>query len=233
MTHPSAAPARRRSPLGAPRGRAVPASAGRLATLLVVGLGSWGCGWGEPAERSAIRSVAVRPGTSTLAVTVLHTATRSAEGVEEARWSLYLVDAGPAAEMDAGPEAEADAIERLVHQAAPDSLRAHFDVRATGWRGDTVFVALSGCPAGTTACGDGVRSRVYLAVAPDGELRPTLNPALPLDPPPGRLLGEAGRKVFFRASTDGRVVALRTELEAEPVPRYEIRETGELVAVAR
>ncbi len=194
-----------------------------LALLLLLLLG---CTPGEPQLWVLAESVAQRPDSWEVAVGV-----RRVESIEP-RGIRRFPDGGR-------PEilhqefrifilnARASEVLRRVIVPAPVELRTAFRGHLQGWRGDTLFVALSGCPE--REC-DGERiHRQFLALTAHGELIPIDEEPTGLDTVPGSLAPLPGESPYVRYSTDGIIVSVRTEQEF--VPRFRVDADGDLTAL--
>jgi hypothetical protein len=188
-----------------------------------------GCTYGPQEERAQIENVAVRPDTLQFAVAVLYVRFQPATGITafpnggipnylEKTAIVHLVDVST------------DEIVELARIEAPDQLQTGFSAWMTGWKGDAVFLQLSGCP--DSECYGDLRRYRHFALSANAEPRKVGARPEDIDRIPGMLSRAPGEKVYMRVSADSRVIGVRTD-DSEPfIDRYMIQNSGELVEIA-
>ncbi|KPP99437.1 MAG: hypothetical protein HLUCCO03_04510 [Marinobacter sp. HL-58] len=184
-----------------------------------------GCTYGPREERASIENVTARPESLQFAVAVNYARFRPATGINafpnggipqylEQAAIVYLVDVST------------DDIVEIARIQAPEQLQTSFSSHLTGWKGERVYIQLSGCP-GSECYGDLMQFRHYElsseAVPRSIESRPE-----DVDRPPGMLARAPGEDIYMRVSAGSRVISVRTD-ESEPfVDHYIIENSGEL-----
>jgi len=186
------------------------------------------CTYGPQEELAQIENLAVRPDSLQFAVSVRYVRFQPATGIAafpnggvpnylEKTAIVHLVDVST------------DQIVELARIEAPDLLKTGYRAWLTGWRGDSVFLQLSGC-SGSECYGDLLRFH-HFALSPNAE--PKKIPGRPedIDRIPGMLSRAPGEKVYMRVSADSKVISVRTD-DSEPFSeRYMLQSSGELVAI--
>lgn len=195
-----------------------------MAALMLVA----GCTYGPPEERATIRDVAVRPGTYQFAVAVRYAKFQNPTGINtfpnggvsrflEQVAIVYLVDV---------PKKMVVQIARIK---VPEQLKTSFDVHLAGWKGERVFVKLSGCP-GRECYGDLLQLR-YFEMGGETMPGPITSPPENMDYVPGMLARAPEEEVYMRVSADSEIISLRTEESASFVDLYKVENSGELVVI--
>jgi len=187
------------------------------------------CTYGPPEELAQIENVAVRPDSLQFAVAVRYDRFQPATGITafpnggipnylEKTAIVHLVDVST------------DQVVELARIEAPDQLKMGFGAWMTGWRDDSVFLQLSGCP-GSECYGDLLRFH-HFELSPNTQPRKIDAGPEDIDRIPGMLSRAPGDKVYMRVSADSKVISVRTN-DAEPfVERYVIQSSGDLVKIA-
>jgi hypothetical protein len=195
-----------------------------MAALMLVA----GCTYGPPEERANIRNVAVRPGTYQFAVAVRHAKFQNPTGINtfpnggvnrflEQVAIVYLVDVS-----------KNDVVE-IARIKAPEQLKTSFDVHLAGWKGERVFVQISGCP-GRECYGDLVQFRYFEMGGESLPVRIT-SPPEKMDYVPGMLARAPDEEVYMRVRADSHIINLRTEESHSFVDLYKVENSGELVVI--
>jgi hypothetical protein len=184
------------------------------------------CTYGQEEERASIENVAVRPESFQFAVAVNYVRLRPATGINafpnggipqylEQTALVYLVDAS------------SDEIAEIARIPAPEPLNTGFSAHLTGWKGERVYIQLSGCP-GAECYGDLIQFRHYELSARAAPRRIEARPE-DIDRPPGMLSRAPGEERYMRVGADSRVISVRTD-DSEPfMDKYMIEDSGELV----
>ena len=199
-------------------------SAGVAAMLLVAG-----CTYGPAEERALIENEVVRPDTLQFAVAVRYERFRPATGIAafpnggipkylEQTIIVHLVDLST------------DDIVELARIEAPDQLLSGFSAGLVGWKGETLFLVLSGCPE--PGCPIDQRQFRYFALSANAEPRRIGTPPEDIDQSPGMLSRAPGEEVYMRVSADSRMIAVRTDDSEPSIDRYMLQNSGELLEIA-
>jgi len=187
------------------------------------------CTYGPQEELAQIENVAVRPDTLQFAVAVRYVRFQPATGITafpnggipnylERTAIVHLVDVSK------------DQIVELARIEAPDQLKTGFSAWMTGWKGNSVFLQLSGCPE--SECYGDLLQFHHFSLSPNTEPRNIGARPEDIDRTPGMLSRAAGEKVYMRVSADSRVISVRTD-DSEPfIERYMLQNSGELVEIA-
>jgi len=187
------------------------------------------CTYGPPEERAYIENVAVRPESHQFAVAVSHVRSRPATGINafpnggipqylEQTALVYLVDVSTDVNLE------------IARIPAPEQLKTSFSAHLTGWKGERLYIQLSGCP-GVECYGDLLQFHHYELRAETAPLRIESRPK-GIDRPPGKLSRSSGEEVYMRVSAGSKVISVRTEDSESFLDHYMIEDSGELVRAA-
>lgn len=187
-----------------------------------------GCTYGPVEEWARIENEVVRPDTLQFAVAIRYERFRPATGIAafpnggvpnylEQTIIVHLVDLST------------DDIVELARIEAPDQLQTGFSARMIGWKGEIVFLVLSGCPG--SGCSSDQWQFRYFSLSANAEPRRIGTRPEDIDRSPGMLSRAPGEEVYMRVSVDSRVIAVRTD-DSEPfIDRYMLQNSGELLEI--
>ncbi|MGM0569276.1 hypothetical protein [Marinobacter sp.] len=187
------------------------------------------CTYGPEEERAYIENIAVRPESFQFAVAVHYVRFRPATGINafpnggipqylEPTALVYLVDVSTDENVE------------IARIPVPEQLKKSFSAHLTGWKGDRVYIQLSGCP-GAECYGDLLQFRHY-ELSTEAPPRRIESRPKDIDRAPGMLSRAPGEDIYMRVSAGSRIISVRTD-DSEPfIDHYMIEDSGELAQTA-